>query len=86
MLYEVITTHCGIEIDKGYICSNEHVLCTKCSTKCEICETVLCDSCGDEGISCSTCGSLVCPECTVICEKCGIEVCNDHAYSSYNFV
>ncbi len=74
-------THCGIEIDKGYICSNEHVLCTKCSTKCEICETVLCDSCGDEGISCSTCGSLVCPECTVICEKCGIEVCNDHAYS-----
>lgn len=73
-------SQCGMEIDKGVLCEDGHVLCRNCMEVCSICEHVICDVCDNESYVCATCGDLVCDNCSVKCSECDSLQCMSHIY------
>lgn len=77
---DIKCSQCGIEIDKGVLCENGHVLCRNCSEICCICGKINCNMCDNETYLCATCGEPVCSNCSVKCSSCNIVLCSNHGY------
>ncbi len=73
-------TQCGMEIDKGVLCEDGHMLCRNCMEVCSICDHVICDICDNESYVCATCGDLMCEGCSTKCSECDSLQCMSHIY------
>lgn len=73
-------SQCGLEIDKGYLCNNGHVLCSSCSDICTDCEKLICPLCDEEAELCEVCGETVCKNCASSCSSCDSITCDDHHF------
>lgn len=67
---------CEGKTKKISLCSNEHVVCEKCSSICESCHKVYCKKCVH--ITCEICSKNICKECSVRCFRCSKVVCKNH--------
>jgi len=74
-------SQCGLEIDKGYLCGNGHILCASCSDICTICGKPACTFCGEKAYDCQTCGETICEHCADSCGQCDSVSCSDHHFS-----
>jgi hypothetical protein len=64
---------CKTEVREINLCSSSHVSCTKCLTKCPLCNNQICNSCSD--VSCIVCGRRMCKKCLTQCSKCSKYAC-----------
>lgn len=69
-------SECDKEIKKIEMCSNGHVLCSKCARVCKDCGDTFCDKC--LRYNCEICKKELCTECKTQCPKCGKYFCKNH--------
>ncbi len=74
-------SQCGLDIDKGYLCGNGHIICASCADICTICGKPACNFCGDRTYDCQTCGETICGHCAGLCSQCDSVSCGEHHFS-----
>ncbi len=67
---------CSEKISEILLCSNGHIVCEKCLTRCGECGKYFCKSCVSR--SCVACGKALCKNCLNVCRGCSKLVCNTH--------
>ena len=67
---------CNKEMEKIYLCNNEHLACRDCMGLCASCGKEYCKNCLTK--KCELCGKNICNTCAVRCAKCGKLMCKSH--------
>jgi hypothetical protein len=77
-LEEVYCYSCKGMVNEIYLCSNGHVSCKACFTRCESCGQGHCKDC--VLTVCSLCNHSICERCIAKCARCNKVVCKTHTH------
>ena len=71
-----ICESCSGQTKEVYLCNSGHVVCKKCSVKCDSCKKGFCKKCLKN--TCEICSKKICKECSVRCFRCSKVICKNH--------
>jgi len=72
---------CHTQINKITLCSNNHLTCINCSSKCNFCYYEVCKKCYQ--LNCNQCNISACSKCIQKCHTCKRNFCGNHLSNDF---
>ncbi len=78
-LENISCERCGSILEKAYLCSGGHLVCSSCTNICRICGRAMCSDCYIT--RCEICNATICKACSRRCLACGLVTCTEHSHA-----